>query len=73
MATALRRHEWQQTAAILQKLHNANCTEERQLVRDPAVFMPPDLATPVKRWRPPPADEAECAMLRKQFPKKKKT
>jgi len=68
MAKAKRTHDWRRTADILQMLHNSRCTEKNQLLHTSDTFMPPDLVKQKKRWRPPPATEAECAMLRKVFP-----
>jgi len=73
MNTGRRRHDWQQTARILMKLHNVNCKDESELIHDPAVFMPPGLAGPTQqRPKAPPPTAEDCALLRKLFPGGKK-
>jgi hypothetical protein len=40
MATARRVDEWDRAASIVAKLHNVNCTKERDMVRDLSTLNP---------------------------------
>lgn len=54
-------NEWDRTAAIVAKIHNANCAKAAQAIRDPSMLNPIRMAQARKKQpEPDPEDDAQA-------------
>jgi len=71
MALARQRAEWGRAASIIAKIHNVNCTQQRD-TRPPSAFMPGTMSGRVVQKKAPPPTAEERELLRRAFPGKKR-
>jgi hypothetical protein len=70
MAHARQRVEWGRAASIIAKIHNVNCTKDRDTL-PPSAFMPSTMAGRTAKKKAPPPTVEERELLRRAFPGKK--